>query len=329
MGLDSRRTDTYNWLVVNQELTHNSVHMHAALDFTLCKSKHAVSVLDKMRSSYGLPSNTEFVGFSSREGGDGEFSPNNFDEFLHVAGKSFFKHTQEVLEAWLENKQFPLLTVVCTCPEGSESYCCLLNEVQPLLDKQDLQIGDLNRSNLVLLTSHLPTSHLQSLQERAGIHLCPSAQEGFGHYIHEARALGRLVITTDAPPMSELINDTEGILVSADQLQKTGKLGLWGATKATVTAESISVAVGRLLEIPIEERVQMGRAARRAFEASTERLTQKIADLVQRKGTFDAPGVATLERQLTRKFFYDNFPLRNIETALRNGNVEALQAPLI
>lgn len=48
-------------------------------------------------------------------------------------------------------------------------------------------------------------------QNRHMIHVCPSTYEGFGHYINEARSVGAFIITTNAPPMNELVTAGYGM----------------------------------------------------------------------------------------------------------------------
>lgn len=48
---------------------------------------------------------------------------------------------------------------------------------------------------------------------RSPIHICPSSYEGFGHYINEARAMGAVVVSTNAAPMNELVDPSFGLLV--------------------------------------------------------------------------------------------------------------------
>jgi len=45
------------------------------------------------------------------------------------------------------------------------------------------------------------------------VHLCTSSTEGFGHSIGEALSCGAIPITTNAPPMNELVNEKRGFLV--------------------------------------------------------------------------------------------------------------------
>jgi multisubunit Na+/H+ antiporter MnhB subunit len=46
-----------------------------------------------------------------------------------------------------------------------------------------------------------------------------SEREGFGHYINEARAVGAFVISTDHPPMNELVTPERGALVKPTRVE--------------------------------------------------------------------------------------------------------------
>jgi hypothetical protein len=73
-----------------------------------------------------------------------------------------------------------------------------------------------NRSGVCRPRFHPPTSI------PAGPHLNPAPYPpppcpGFGHYINEARAAGAVVVTTDHPPMSELVTPAAGVLVEPER----------------------------------------------------------------------------------------------------------------
>jgi glycosyltransferase involved in cell wall biosynthesis len=69
------------------------------------------------------------------------------------------------------------------------------------------------QENLILYTKRLADEELLRLQQSSGVHLCPSREEGFGHYINEARALGALVMTTNWAPMNDMVQDHFGVLI--------------------------------------------------------------------------------------------------------------------
>lgn len=103
---------------------------------------------------------------------------------LHVAGASSAKGTQQVIDAvaGLPDVRITLITR----QERKEVPLCVDQVVNP---------SDAAR---------------ERYQRTHRIHLCPSTYEGFGHYINEARAMGAVVITTNAPPMNEMITRETG-----------------------------------------------------------------------------------------------------------------------
>lgn len=109
---------------------------------------------------------------------------------LHVAGASSAKGTLQVIEA---ASMLPDIAFV-------------------LVSRTDRFAGLPTNVRLVISPSSI---ELLQLQNTSMVHLCPSSYEGFGHYINEARACGAFVITTNAPPMNELIDKMCGAAVAA------------------------------------------------------------------------------------------------------------------
>jgi hypothetical protein len=69
------------------------------------------------------------------------------------------------------------------------------------------------QQNLIIYTERLSDEALLRLQRSSGVHLCPSREEGFGHYINEARAMGALVMTTNWAPMNDMVQEHFGVLI--------------------------------------------------------------------------------------------------------------------
>lgn len=67
-------------------------------------------------------------------------------------------------------------------------------------------------------TRHVSFGEIRALQARFPAHACPSEREGFGHYLNEARAAGAAVLSTDHPPMSEMVrHGGSGVLVRPER----------------------------------------------------------------------------------------------------------------
>jgi glycosyltransferase involved in cell wall biosynthesis len=117
---------------------------------------------------------------------------------LHVAGKSKLKGTDVIIETWLKNPHFPHLTILQKNLDGTIP----------------------SAPNITYISEHISEDYLIKLMNKCEVHLCPSAAEGFGHYIGEALSCGAFVITTDAPPMNELITPTRGLLIPPVEKRK-------------------------------------------------------------------------------------------------------------
>ena len=153
-------------------------------DAVFCKTHCAVEALGNMNR------NTIFVGFTSINKHDSNFEKQG-DRWLHLAGKSELKGTDVIIDTWLKNPHFPHLTIIYR----NRTY------------------QNINRPNLTYISERIDNSRLIRLMNECAVHLCPSITEGFGHTLCEALSCGALIISTDAPPMNELITPDRGILI--------------------------------------------------------------------------------------------------------------------
>jgi len=134
---------------------------------------------------------TEFVSFTSQDRRSDGIA-RSFSRFLHVCSNPH-KGTKRLLEIWERHPEWPTLTAV-------------VNRAGERLSTR--------APNISLITTYLPLAELRKLQNSHGVHVCCSEAEGFGHYIAEAMSTEAVTITTDAPPMNELIDCSRGVLVS-------------------------------------------------------------------------------------------------------------------
>lgn len=166
-----------NWFIPNPEWYTQDLESLEKIDLILCRTKEIERIFKELNKS------TYYLGFTSPDCYQKEIQKNYFHCF-HLAGGSFQKGTVPILNLWLASPYLPLLTVI--------KYPSEFNSTQ---------------SNLEWIPYRIPEEQLRILQNQCGIHLCPSETEGFGHYIMEALSTGAIVLTTDAPPMNEFIQD--------------------------------------------------------------------------------------------------------------------------
>jgi glycosyltransferase involved in cell wall biosynthesis len=115
--------------------------------------------------------------------------------------------------------------------------------------------------NVVIYKKHIDSFAYHKLQVSIGIHLCPSMIEGFGHYINEARALGRLAVTTDLAPMNELVDDQSGFVIPASTTEGFGRFAEWGIRSGGVTAEDIAMVMRRVFALSLHQRSHLANQA--------------------------------------------------------------------
>jgi hypothetical protein len=234
------------WLVPNQErFPHRHIHRLAHVGCVLAKTRHAQQIFSS------LGAETVLLGFTSEDCLE-PCLEKDWNGFLHMAGGSTVKGTEELVDLWRRHPQWPELVLVQS------------REHAP----RDLP------SNIRLLPDYLPREKLRELQNRCGIHLCPSRSEGWGHYIVEAMSVGAVVLTTDAPPMNEHITPDCGILVPYCRSEPR-HLG----TNFFVDPVELERAIEALIKLSPASKRAMGLAARARFLAIDAAFRARAHDL--------------------------------------------------
>jgi glycosyltransferase involved in cell wall biosynthesis len=239
-----------NALIPNPEWFRDEYAPHlGAVDRVFAKTHHAIAPFE------ALGADVRFVGFTSldRRRPDVPREP----RFLHLAGRSGTKGTRALIDLWQRKPRWPTLTIV---------------------QREKLSLPAVPVPNLELRTSYLNETVLTELANRCVFHLCPSETEGFGHHIVEGLGVGAVLLTTDAPPMNELVTHERGILVP---YARTGVQRL--ATTYFVDEAALADGIERMLALDESQRRVYGECARAAFEAKDrafrERIVETIADL--------------------------------------------------
>jgi len=242
-----RRKARLHFLIPNQErFPERLLGKLRRIDRILCKTRHAAEIFRQHHP------NTDFIGFTSDDRLLKDVTP-DYGKFLHLAGRSTFKNTGILLELWNRHPEWPALT--------------LLQHPDNAPDK----VPD----NVDLIRRHLPDTELRELQNSHGVHLCPSISEGWGHYLAEAMSCRAVTVTTDAPPMNELVIADRGVLVPY-HCSEPRHLG----RNYYVDPAALETAIQSLVAMPRIEAERLGRNARTWYLENHDRFTQTIADCI-------------------------------------------------
>lgn len=221
------------------------------VDLVLCKTRHAIDVFSEQNAPVA------FIGFTSVDR-DLNSTSADYDRFLHLAGRSTLKGTETLLQVWTRHPEWPQLTLI-QCRENAPRTV---------------------PGNVRLITEYLPDAELRELQNSHGVHICPSRSEGWGHYIVEAMSCSSVVITTDGPPMNELVSPERGILVPWHR-SEARHLG----TNWYVDPDALEEAIQSVIDRSSAEKSALGVAARSWYEDNDatfhNRVNQVIAEMFQ------------------------------------------------
>jgi len=233
-----------NWFIPNPEWCFTAEHHLRELNLILCRTREVECIFSRLN----MP--TYFLGFTSVDA----FIPcvkKNFNRFLHLGGGSHQKGTSIIDAAWTLNPHFPHLTVI--------------SFVHPPV---------YNVPNICWRDSYLPLKQLRQLQNECGIHLCLSETEGYGHYLMEAMSLEAVVLTTNAPPMNEFIDDPR-CLVAYESIARQQM-----AINYYVSRQDLVSQVKKLLYLSDWELKAIGKANRACYLKKTKEFKCNLKRLI-------------------------------------------------
>jgi len=227
------------WFMPNPEWFHfgwKTLLNH--VDLVLCKTRQTQRVFEALRCE------CVFTGFTSRDMLDSTVKRER--RFLHVAGKSQTKNTKAIICAWTQSLPAAAhLTLV------SRDFAEFASGIPHITVHSRVTDDELR----VMMNSHQ-------------FHLCPSAAEGWGHYIHEAMSCGAVAVTTDGEPMNELACCLK---VPATTRRNMSLVPLWD-----VSPTAMRQAVLDCLNLSTAEVRTIGSEARWAFEQERERFGEVL-----------------------------------------------------
>jgi phosphatidylinositol alpha-1,6-mannosyltransferase len=161
-----------------------------------------------------------------------------------------------------------LRTVAALVNQGRPVHGHVIGAVQPGREAYAAELRELARmlgiESRVRFHGFAPEDVVRDLFRLADVFLLPTAEEGFGLVLAEAQACGTPVITTDMPPLDEVVqHGRTGVLVAR-------------------SLDAIIAAVAELIDAP-GRRLAMGRAGREWVEGafSTAAFHGRVAEIYE------------------------------------------------
>jgi glycosyltransferase involved in cell wall biosynthesis len=233
-----------NVLIPNQEWFPSEwIPYLRSFDAVLCKTMHAHSIFAQYQK------NSFYIGFTSRDR-QNENIKKDFSRWFHLAGRSSQKGTQTIIETWLNNPDFPPLYII----QHPEVY------------EEEDECPYIKAHNITYRCEYVKDKALVRLLNSNGIHICISEAEGFGHYINEGMSCEALVITTDAPPMNELVTEERGGLVEYSTALWNERPRIMGiGERFYVPQESLAIKVKGVMSMSLNDIKERGARARAFF----------------------------------------------------------------
>ncbi|TMW55315.1 hypothetical protein Poli38472_013206 [Pythium oligandrum] len=260
-------------------------------DVVICKTAVCAKYVRKWLAQEGNPTNTQVIysrhtssnlaSFARELLGEDAIASKNFThpKFVHIVGSSRFKATGHVLECWLSRPDFPPIDIYIAEKFYKRKY-------------EERFAERIKASpNVNLYPGRVDSVTLGKIVAEASFFMCPSFQEGYGHYINQARAAGGLVVTTDIPPMNELITPQSGMVFPVDALSSQNQF-LGGTSKhpkglhnvtgfvAGFDGNDVCDAVDTLLlTMPPQEREERALRAKQQYHFDTLYFAEKMQKL--------------------------------------------------
>lgn len=243
---DRLRSASTNIFVPNQEwFPPEQRRLLNLIDAVACKSQHG---LERFRQLLPCHPAIIYTGFSTLA--PPAASQGLPLQCLHIAGHSPLKGTQTVVAVWQRHPEWPMLHLVTDLVVAADAANIRCHR-------------DLDAAAIAELRTHC----LIAVQ--------PSEVEGFGHVLAEPMTAAGVVVTTDGPPMNELVQPGRGFLVRYGPQRP-----LRAGTCYQVDEAALEAELERVFATPLDALRLVGEEARRWQLAAHQQFASRLVELV-------------------------------------------------
>lgn len=171
-----------NIFIPNPEWMYQSWKSHLTnIDEIWVKTKEAQDIFEKIHS------NVRYIQWTSIAKAQ---TKKNFHKAVYLAGKNIYRHPQSIVDAYagLVNDSSISLPELSVIYDGSRMKVNVPSEVE---------------SKIKVYSETLKQKEYDEIVQDAGLAICISGAEGFGHAVNEAASCGCVLIVNDILPFQE------------------------------------------------------------------------------------------------------------------------------
>ena len=265
-----RLTNKESFMLKNYYNINNIYELLESFNYVFCKNYFTYYSLKHIYNVNKLKINLEYTGFTSIIM---DINKNVCEKntIVHNRGQSPYKNTIDILTTWRLYTSLPELTF-----KYSDTFHISQKNVFEECIKENAKIN--------VISEKLMDSEYKNFLEKYEIFLCPSFNEGFGHYINEARGMGKLIISIDAPPMNELIIDNyNGFLVKSNTsgIQNISEGFIETHNSFHFSPHDLYEKIHYVMNISDKKRARIKKNAIQSFKELDILTTRRIKDLVK------------------------------------------------
>ncbi|KAG6594085.1 homeobox and AraC-type helix-turn-helix domain-containing protein [Phytophthora cinnamomi] len=293
------------YLMPNIEMYELKAEHYWGVDMVLCKTAICARRVRLWYQQEGNPRQTKVLytrhtssdvaALARARLGKDSIKPKNWSDvqFIHAVGTSVQKGTKPVLNCWLGRPGFPQLHVYMQ----EDVYNGNIKEFY----------GDkIPGSQVKLHLGRASADDFGKVIAESAFFMCTSLQEGYGHYINQARASGAVIVSTDLPPMNEFLNSKSGVLIPVSRWaipeqmlggKYNGEHGLNGVEGFTADLDGPEVceAVEKVLAMTPSEREAMAAQAKKQYFIDLNFFASKMKELREIARGGEAPRLRTVK----------------------------------
>lgn len=271
-SVDSIFRSQFNMFMVNQEFfdydrltlqIKNSkqknipeYNYNKTIDLFLCKTIAGVNFLNELEKQYDTKLKKIYTRFTTL------FNviniKKNYNKFLHTAGSSPLKNTDIIINSWKNINKDLIITCYDRCLSNLKKYV-------KGYDTKFITLYDKKQNNDMVV----------KLCNEIGNHLCPSMVEGYGHYINQGRITSSIILTIDAEPMNELIDNKSGILIPYSEKIKRKN----GSYMYSINENDVINGINKMLKLTDNQRKEIGNNVRKKYDDDTIFFDNKIKEI--------------------------------------------------